>query len=103
MHKFISLQGHVTATYDELVQALGEPDYMISADDAEDKVTTEWCFKGYDWAGEEISITVYDWKNLDNGIDCRSGEPYRWHIGGTMKCAVDVVLGRLGRWDNSGE
>lgn len=85
-----SLMGYVTATYDELVEALGEPDYMGPGGD--DKVETEW-----EWYDDEYGkITIYDWKCFDNGNTSRSGQPYRWHIGGTSSMAVIAVTERLG-------
>ena len=90
-----SLQGYVVATYDEIVAALGEPDYKSPGPDteywSEDKVETEW-----EWVDEDYGkITIYDWKQYDGGRTSRSGMPYRWHIGGSNYHAVDVVMNRL--------
>jgi hypothetical protein len=92
-----SLQGYVAATYDELVDVFGEPDYKSPGPDteywSEDKVETEW-----EWVDEDYGkITIYDWKQFDGGRTSRSGMPYRWHIGGRSREAVDFVANRLNR------
>jgi len=80
-----SLQGYITATYQQLVEALGEPDYMEASGDG--KVETEW-----EWYDEDHGpITIYDWKQFDGGATSRSGQPYVWHIGGAKSAVVDVV------------
>lgn len=90
-----SLKGYIDATYNELVEVLGEPTYIrVDADD-EDKISTEWEFNGYNWYGEETPITVYDWKDYDGGLKSRSGEVYTWNIGGTEMCAVEIVEAKL--------
>lgn len=95
------LQGYIKATYHELVEALGEPDFMITPDDIEDKINTEWCFEGFDYYGEETPVTVYDWKDYDGGLKSRSGDEYEWHVGGVSKCAVDIVHGKLKKVRNT--
>ena len=89
-----SLQGYVTATYDQIVEILGEPTYKIEQfydnedfDDIGEKVETEWEF--YDDAGNLVYI--YDWKCYDSGATSRSGKNYTWHIGGKNHDAVDAV------------
>jgi hypothetical protein len=91
-----SLKGYVTATYQELVEAFGEPTYLTYGPDSdeyygEDKVETEW-----EWVDDPCGrITIYDWKCYDGGRTSRSGQPYRWHIGGTSYWAIQVVADRL--------
>jgi len=87
--QFTSLKGYVTATYQELVEALGEPDYMDPSGDG--KVETEW-----EWYDDDCGkITIYDWKMYDGGLTTRSGQAYNWHIGGQSRWAVQAVADRL--------
>ena len=90
-----SLKGYIDATYNELVEVLGEPTYFREATDVEDKICTEWEFAGYNFYGEETPITVYDWKDYDGGVKSRSGDLYRWNIGGTELCVVEIVEAKL--------
>lgn len=71
------LVGYVTATYDELVNDLGDPSVKRSGDD---KVTVEWILKFIDGT----IVTIYDWKT---GQTPR-GE-YRWHVGGRSIRALE--------------
>ena len=79
------LQGHFTATYDELVAAFGEPTYMAERDGGFDKVWTEWNleFRVPDEDGDfdYVTATIYDWKE-ESPFTSRSGKAYTWHIGG---------------------
>ena len=75
-----SLMGHVTATFDSLVELFGEPNCPPG-----DKVWNSWdlCFTVYDEDGEDfesVYASIYDWKEM-NPFASTSGE-YRWHIGG---------------------
>lgn len=87
-----SLQGHISATYQEMVAAFGEPHHSDPSGD--DKVNTEWelCFEVVDF-GETTNVfaTIYDWKDYDGGLRSRSGESYDWHIGGFNRQAVEAV------------
>lgn len=92
-----SLQGYVTADYQTLVEAFGEPHYTDPSGD--EKVNTEWelCFEVED-NGERnvVYATIYDWKDYDGGARSRSGQAYEWHIGGfniDAKFAVQQALG----------
>ena len=91
----ISLQGHIEATYHEMVAIFGDPTYIREVGDLEDKVNTEWEFAGYNWYGEETPIIVYDWKDYDNGATSRSGQVYQWHIGGEESCVVEIVNAKV--------
>ena len=79
------LQGHFTATYDELVEAFGEPTYMAERDGGFDKVWTEWNLEfavpTEDDDVEYVTATIYDWKE-EGPYASRTGKPYSWHIGG---------------------
>ena len=71
-----SLQGYVTATYDQLVERFGEPE------GGGDKTTVEWCL-----AFEDGTIaTIYDWKEYETPMYA-----YDWHIGGKSNTAVTRV------------
>ena len=84
-----SLQGYVTATFDELTAVLGRPTY--DGPSADGKVDTEW--ELFDEEGGQV--TVYDWKTTCGAA--RGGEPYRWHIGGTNRWAVEFVSNLLNK------
>lgn len=96
---YTSLQGYIEATYDELISVFGEPTH-VPMDEGDGKIATIWEFGGYNLVGEEIPITIYDWKDFDNGEKARSGLPYEWHIGGTEFCAVSIVTQRLDEYRN---
>ena len=109
-----SLQGYVSATYNELVTAFGEPgstggSWMgqgtppFYADyDAGDKVTAEWmlafavaggdpedCDGGIDKC-DSVVATIYDYKTGYTPM-----ELYDWHVGGNDQDAVRFVQSRL--------
>ena len=87
--EFTSLQGHVTATFQELVEAFGAPTYSEPSGDG--KVNTEWeLILGTD----AVRATIYDWKDFDGGRRSRDGQPYDWHIGGksAQRCSVSIAL-----------
>lgn len=83
------LQGYVEATFDELVDLIGPPTYNTPSGDG--KVNTEWEFYRED-CGE---VRIYDWKDYDGGERSRSGQPYRWHIGGDSSAVVDFISDSL--------
>ena len=62
----------IYATYQEMVDKLGEPKYEGSADD---KVQKEWQFITED----DYAFTIYDWKYYDE--DVTDGQKICWHIG----------------------
>lgn len=68
-----SLQGHIKASYNELLELLGEP--TINEPSGDNKTQLEWVleFKG------EL-FTIYDWKTYD--IDYTINELSRFNIGG---------------------
>ena len=70
-----SLKGGVMASYNQLVNALGEPTF--SEPSADGKVNVEWIVR-YD---DEI-FTVYDWKNYENNPADNPDKVINWHIGG---------------------
>jgi hypothetical protein len=71
-----SLQGYITATYDQLVERFGQPE------GGGDKTTVEWCLKFADGT----VATIYDWK-----LDETPTSMYNWHIGGVNNTAVTRV------------
>ncbi len=76
-----SLMGYLTASYDKLVFAFGEPTNTTPSGD--DKVTCEWQIRFKDGT----CATIYDWKEY--------GRSYKkvtdWHIGGMNQRAVNYV------------
>ena len=75
-----SLRGHVTATYDNLVELFGEPNAY-----AGDKTWNAWdlCFTVWDEDeedSEDVYVDIYDWK--ESGPHASKGDAYRWHVGG---------------------
>jgi|TARA_Y100000385_G_scaffold266667_1_gene302043 hypothetical protein len=84
-----SLQGHIEATYDDLVKAYGEPAFDSTRDGESDKVHTEWALEFQNEEGDYITATIYDWKE-DSAYNSRVGK-YRWHIGGNSYEAVEAV------------
>ena len=89
-----SLQGYVKASYDEIIEVFGEPSFQCSWDlqVGDGKVETEW-----ELTVDDTNVTIYDWKEYDNGSRSRSGTSYRWHIGGTSREAVTIVSNRLNK------
>jgi hypothetical protein len=75
-----SLQGYVTATYDQLVAHFGEPE------GGGDKTTVEWMLQFEDGT----VATIYDWKEYSTPTGL-----YDWHIGGRNKTAVTRVTQSL--------
>lgn len=64
----------VDITYDQLVEAFGEPTFPEPSGDG--KVQKEWVFK--DRAGNVF--TIYDWKTFDEHIT--TSKLKVWHVGG---------------------
>jgi hypothetical protein len=63
----------ITATVNELIAALGEPQYQ--SNDGQDKVNFEW-----DCETEDGDVfTIYDWKEYRR---ISKDEQIEWHIGG---------------------
>jgi hypothetical protein len=75
-----SLQGYITATYDQLVERFGQPE------GGGDKTTVEWMLQFADGT----VATIYDWK-----VDETPTSMYNWHIGGVNKTAVTRVTQSL--------
>ena len=71
-----SLQGYITATYDQLVERFGQPEV------GGDKTTVEWMLQFADGT----AATIYDWK-----VDETPTYMYNWHIGGKNNTAVTRV------------
>lgn len=85
-----SLMGKVRTTYDNLVDAFGEPTYDASHS-GDGKVIVEWTldFRVETEDGDDfdyVTATVYAWKEASIPY----GE-YDWHIGGNDFTAVDCV------------
>ena len=84
-----SLVGHLSASYDELVNLFGEPTYFDKS--ADNKVTTEWTleFETTNNSKPYVIGTIYDWKTYDYNV-CRDGV-YNWHVGGLSTDAIDSI------------
>lgn len=81
-----SFKGYVTASYSELVEKFGNPDFGPN-DRGGDKVTCEWALEFEDGT----IATIYDWKEYDTPM----GE-HNWHVGGRDYQAVERVLEVMG-------
>lgn len=81
--KFSSLQGYITATYDDLVKAFGKPEFGPDTPSGDEKVTCEWTVT---LDGQECRI--YDWKEYTGRTPRDS---YEWHIGGYDRNAERLV------------
>jgi hypothetical protein len=88
-----SLQGYVTASYDQLVKVFGEPDFGPNAADG-DKVTCEWDIMFSDGT----PATIYDWKEEETPM-----HETEWHVGGKSKQAILNVNQVLGTDNNVSE
>ena len=84
-----ALVGTIEATYEELIEAFGEPTYKELSGDG--KVSTEWKLEFEHQDGKYVVATIYDWKMYDNGTACRSGEKFRWNVGGFNYEALELV------------
>ena len=84
------LKGHITASYDALVEAFGEPN-ILNAEEG-DKVWNEWGIR-FSEGDDDIYATIYDWKEIGPSSS-RTGE-YRWHVGGkslqSLWCVTDTL------------
>ena len=69
------LVGYFEATYQQVLEAFGEPTSVEPSGDQ--KVNTEWEMI----TPEGAPVRIYDWKEESADV-ARSGKPYRWHIGG---------------------
>lgn len=86
-----SLQGYMVASYEDLVKAFGEPTFDTPSGDG--KTDVEWLLKIYDHEfDEDHVVTVYNWKDYDNGVEARSNPKYEWHIGGRKKIVVGMLI-----------
>jgi len=74
-----SLKGTISATYQALVEAFGEPNILNAEPSGDDKVFNELGIRFSD-GDDDIYATIYDWKEQD-AYDSHVGK-YRWHIGG---------------------
>lgn len=83
------LQGHIVATYDELVEKFGEPVYKGEEAGGFDKVWTEWAIEFENSDGDSVIATIYDWKE-SSPFTSRTGA-YNWHVGGMSWEATDAI------------
>lgn len=88
-----SLQGHIVASYDELVKVFGEPDYGPNGTEG-DKVTCEWDIMFNDGT----LATIYDWKEEETPM-----HETQWNVGGKSKQAVWNVMDVLEQYTGVNE
>lgn len=85
-----SLQGYMHASYSDLVEAFGEPQYTETSGDG--KVDREWNLNLTEPDfGESHTVTIYNWKDYDGGLEAETNPNYRWHIGGNTSLASIYV------------
>ena len=86
------LKGHVTASYQDLVETFGEPNM-----DPGDKIWTEWSIEfsvpDGDLDNDYHHVMIYDWKE-SNPDHSRIGR-YQWHIGSKSREAIWLVRDAL--------
>ena len=72
-----SLKGHLTASFVQIAEVLGEPAFEGKGD----RVTTEWCVR---WDNEEEDtfgyFSIYDWRYARDFND--DYKDIEWNIGG---------------------
>lgn len=66
----MTLQGYIDASYERLVERLGEPNIFY-----------EWTFEGYDTYGEEFDITIVG----------QHKDTIMWHVVAKDACAMEIV------------
>jgi len=72
----------ITASVNELIAALGEPQYQ--SNDGQDKVNFEW-----ECETEEGDVfTIYDWKEYRS---ISTDEQIEWHIGGNSGYQTSIA------------
>ena len=72
----------ITASVNELIAALGEPQYQ--SNDGQDKVNFEW-----ECETEEGDVfTIYDWKEYRS---ISTDEQIEWHIGGNSGFQTSIA------------
>tara|TARA_R100000656_G_C3857649_1_gene109107 strand:- start:69 stop:404 length:336 start_codon:yes stop_codon:yes gene_type:complete len=77
------LQGHLNASYEEIVSVLGQPTHPV------EKVDASW-----DFEIDSVVVTLYNWKDGQNynGPTAPPVEELRsWSIGGHDSKAVEAV------------
>jgi len=85
-----SLRGYITATYDELVAAFGQPS---NGDNY--KVQAEWAILLTDEDEKQYVATIYDWKCGDcyngpgNGIPAEAITS--WNVGGHTSYVLELL------------
>ena len=84
-----SLQGYITTTQNDLIDAFGEP---IRYEEDTDKVTLEWIIQ---FVNGEIA-TIYDWKRYELGTP-GPDEVCEYNIGGNSRDVVSLVKESVSR------
>lgn len=78
-----SFVGHIHATYAQLVEVFGEPNFGPNGQSGDGKITCSWYLE----FNNEIVATIYDWKTPHTPMNS-----YDWHVGGKEKLAFECVL-----------
>lgn len=86
------LQGKVEAPYTKLLATFGEPSKFSEAE-GDGKVSIEWSLRFADGT----PATIYDWKNYSSPEALIEANHSNWHIGGTTRRAVELVLETLNK------
>jgi hypothetical protein len=83
-----SLKGYVVATYEQLVNFLGQPTFGEESGDG--KVQVEWIVKFKDDYGGVNLFTIYDWKFYSRDHIIFPDTMVNWHVGGKSP-AYDLI------------
>ena len=109
-HSGTSFIGNYKTSYDDLVDAFGEPNYARWYDenktDSKSYVTWILQFETDLPFNELITVTIYDWKeeqNSDGLTRVLHDDGYDWHIGGCPKEDGGLALDVLAQYLESGE
>lgn len=85
-----SLQGYITASYEDLVKVFGKPQCTETSGDG--KVDVEWELTIYDHEFDmQFPVTIYNWKDYDGGREAMSNPNYIWHIGGNSGIVASYI------------
>ena len=78
--------GEIECSYASLVDALGEPDDIVSGDG---KITTNWCIEYKTARGKSILFTIHDYKDtslyspsMSTVEEFRQRLSHQWSVGG---------------------
>ena len=89
-----SFKGHVTTTYEKLVDTFGAPTYTDA--DPNEKVNAEWTVEArvYDPEDDDtvyVKFSIYNWKTGNVPV-----QEHQWHVGGYDSYAPIIANRILG-------